>query len=71
MPERLLTACELADLLGCSSSTILDKFEEGTLPGFSLWGKKGGPVRFRESEILATLEGWRVGDAGRQPEKVA
>jgi len=71
MTERLLTARDLAEILGLSPSTVLDRFEAGELPGFSLWGKKGGPVRFRESEILATLEGWRVGDAGRQPEKVA
>ena len=71
MTEPLLTARELAEILGCSPATVLDKFEEGTLPGFSLWGKKGGPVRFRESEILATLEGWRVGETGPRPRKVA
>jgi len=71
MTEPLLTARELAEILGCSPATVLDKFEEGTLPGFSLWGKRGGPVRFRESEIEAALDGWRVGAAGRQPKKVA
>jgi len=61
MTERLLTARELAEILGCSPSTVLDKFEAGELPGFSLWGKRGGPVRFRLSEIEAEIEGWRVG----------
>jgi excisionase family DNA binding protein len=59
--ERLLTARELAELLGLSAGTVLDWFERGDLPGFRLLGRKGGPVRFRESEVLAELERWRVG----------
>jgi len=31
--ERLLRACEVADLLGISTSTVLDWFEAGRLPG--------------------------------------
>jgi excisionase family DNA binding protein len=61
MTEPLLTARELAEILGCSASTVLDKFEAGELPGLRLWGRKGGPVRFRESEIEETLTSWRVG----------
>jgi excisionase family DNA binding protein len=61
--ERLLTARELADLLGCSYSTVLDKFEAGLLPGYRLWGRKGGPVRFRESEIEAVITSWLVNEA--------
>jgi len=71
MTERLLTARELAEILGLSPATVLDRFERGELPGFRLFGRKGGPVRFRLSEIEAALEGWRFGDAGRQPRKVA
>jgi len=63
MTEPLLTARELADVLGLSASTILDRFEAGELPGFRLFGRKGGPVRFRLSEIEEALEGWRFGDA--------
>src|SRR5205809_7221031 len=59
-PDRLLTAHELGEYLGLSSSTVLDRFERGDLPGFRLFGRKGGPVRFRLSEIEAQLEGWRV-----------
>jgi excisionase family DNA binding protein len=59
--DRLLTAAEIADLLGLSPATILDRFERGDLPGFRLFGRKGGPVRFRESEIAALVESWRVG----------
>jgi excisionase family DNA binding protein len=57
--ERLLTARELAELLGLSPGTVLDRFEAGDLPGFRLYGRKGAPVRFRWSEILAALEEWR------------
>jgi excisionase family DNA binding protein len=59
--ERLLNARELADLLGLSASTVLDWFERGDLPGFRLLGRKGGPVRFRESDVLTELERWRIG----------
>jgi excisionase family DNA binding protein len=65
MTERLLTARELADYLGLSTDTVLDRFERGDLPGFRLFGKKGGPVRFRLSEIEATLATWRVSGPGR------
>lgn len=61
MTERLLTAHDLAQLLGLSAATVLDRWERGDLPGYRLFGRKGGPVRFRLSEIEATLEGWRVG----------
>ena len=60
MSERLLTAREIADYLALSASTVLDWFEAGRLPGFRLGGRKGGPVRFRISEVEAELEGWRV-----------
>jgi len=62
LSERLLTAAELGELLGLSPSTVLDRFQAGDLPGFRLFGKKGGPVRFRLSEIEAALACWRVGD---------
>jgi predicted DNA-binding transcriptional regulator AlpA len=58
--ERLLTARELGELLGLSTATVLDRFERGDLPGFRLFGRKGGPVRFQLSEILEALDGWRV-----------
>lgn len=59
--ERLLTAREVGDLLGLSVATVLDRFQAGDLPGFRLFGRKGGPVRFRASEIEAALARWRVG----------
>lgn len=57
MSDRLLTAAELAERLALSTSTILDWFEAGRLPGFKL----GRVVRFRESEVLEWLEAQRVG----------
>ena len=68
MTERLLTARDLGVLLGLSPATVLDRFERGDLPGFRLFGRKGGPVRFRESEILSALEGWRFGCIELPPE---
>jgi predicted DNA-binding transcriptional regulator AlpA len=65
--ERMLNSRELGELLALSASTVIDRFEAGDLPGFRLFGgtdklgRPTGPVRFRESEILATVEGWRVG----------
>ena len=58
MTERLLTARELGELLALSAATVLDHFEAGKLPGFKL---PTGPVRFRESEVLAWLEECRRG----------
>jgi excisionase family DNA binding protein len=55
--DRLLTAADLAERLALSTSTVLDWFEAGKLPGFKL----GRVVRFRESEVLAWLERHRVG----------
>jgi excisionase family DNA binding protein len=57
MTGRLLTAREVAEMLGFSTGTILDWWEAGRLPGFRL----GRAVRFRESEVLAWLEAQRVG----------
>jgi predicted DNA-binding transcriptional regulator AlpA len=64
--EPLLTARQLGEVLGLSAGTILDRFERGDLPGFRLFGRKGGPVRFRASEVEAALQGWHVNgsDAG-------
>lgn len=54
--ERLLTARELAALLGFAAGTVVDWAERGDLPAF----KVGGRLRFRESEVLEWLEGRRV-----------
>ncbi len=59
--ERLRTAAEVAELLGLSTSTILDWFEAGRLPGFKL----GTAVRFRPAEVEAWLEEQRRGPSIR------
>ncbi len=69
MTDRLLTAAELGELLGLAAGTILDRFERGDLPGYRLFGRKGGPVRFREAEILEALDGWRVNGPGTHSPK--
>lgn len=70
MTEPLLTAAELGELLGLTTGTILDRWERGDLPGYRLFGRKGGPVRFRLSEIEALIESWHV-DGRNEPELYA
>ena len=70
MSDRLLTAAELAERLALSTSTILNWFEAGRLPGFKL----GRVVRFREVEVLTWLEAQRVGpriEGSKRPAGVA
>ncbi len=52
----MLTAAELAALLGFQAGTIVDWAEAGKIPSFKL----GGRLRFRESEVVAWLEERRV-----------
>ena len=56
MSDQLLTAREVADLLGFAADTIVDWAEAGTVPAF----KVGGRLRFRESEVLGWLETRRL-----------
>jgi excisionase family DNA binding protein len=50
--DRLLTARELADVIGLSPGTVLDWWQAGRIPGFKLGGRV---VRFSEREIAAWL----------------
>jgi excisionase family DNA binding protein len=59
--EPLITAREAAAILGVATGTVLDWWEAGRLPGFRLGGYKGGPVRFRPSELEWWLEQGRCG----------
>jgi hypothetical protein len=63
MTERLLTARELADVLGLKPGTVLDKYERGEIPGFK-WGGPSSPVRFDLDEVLAS--GRRPGAGGEE-----
>jgi predicted DNA-binding transcriptional regulator AlpA len=64
LTEPLLTARQVAEHLSLSTNAVLDRWQSGDLPGFRLFGKKGGPVRFRLSEIEEMLESWRVNGPG-------
>jgi excisionase family DNA binding protein len=55
--EALLTAADVAPLLGWSTATVLDKWEAGELPGFRL---PSGAVRFRASELERWVQQYRV-----------
>jgi excisionase family DNA binding protein len=59
--ERLLRAREVAEMLGVSMDWVLDRWQEGELPGFKLGGSPQSPVRFRLSEVEAWLEAHRGG----------
>lgn len=57
MIEPMLTAAQVAELLGLSTHTVLDWFESGRLPGFKLAGRA---VRFRQSELVEWLDAQRA-----------
>lgn len=61
VPERLLRAREVGEMLGVSVDWVLDRWQEGDLPGFKLGPSPQSPVRFRLSEVEAWLEGHRGG----------
>lgn len=63
MIERLLTARELADMLGFSAATIVDWTEAGELPAFKI----GGRFRFRASEVETWLEQRRTAPSRTDP----
>ena len=53
--EPFLTAREVAERLRIAPCTVLRYFEEGVLPGWRLRVGRNRPVRFRWSEIEASL----------------
>lgn len=63
--DRLLTAAEVADLLGFQPGTVVNWAERGEVPSF----KVGGRLRFRQSEVVAWLEERR--QPSPRPEVVA
>jgi excisionase family DNA binding protein len=58
--DRLLTARQVADLLGVSTETILRWTSRGALPAIRL---PSGAIRFREVELDAWLAGRRTSSA--------
>jgi excisionase family DNA binding protein len=55
--DRLLTAREVAELLGFAADTIVDWAEQGRIPYFKI----GSALRFRESEVVDWIEVQRRG----------
>jgi excisionase family DNA binding protein len=56
--DRLLTAAELAEMLGVETTWVMKRWQAGELPGFRLSYKV---VRFRLADVEAWLEGRRGG----------
>jgi excisionase family DNA binding protein len=60
--QPLLHVRDVAELLGLSTAAVYDATERGDIPGFRLYGRKGGPLRFDRAEIQRWLvEICRVG----------
>ena len=55
--ERLITARDVAEMLGFAPGTIVDWAEAGKLPAYKI----GGRLRFRLSEIEAFVQEKRRG----------
>lgn len=67
--EQLMKARDVAAMLGLEVDTLLDHFQRGEVPGYRLYGRKGGPVRFRLSEVERWLaDVCRVGDPPSEEE---
>lgn len=60
--EPLLTAVQIAEILGFEPGTVVDWAEAGKIPFF----KVGGRLRFRETEVLGWLEQQREGPDVRE-----
>lgn len=58
MTDRLLTAREVAELLGLSPASVLRRWRAGELPGYRL---ASNVLRFSERDITAWLEERRSG----------
>jgi hypothetical protein len=69
--EPMLNARQLGELLGLEPGTVLDHYEAGDIPGFNLYGKERGPVRFYWSEVAAEAETWRNRPPRRRDEESA
>ena len=63
MTGRLLTARELAELLGVSAATVLRWTRAGDLPAIRL---PSGQIRYRQDE----LDGW-LGERATNPPQIA
>ena len=64
MPESLLTAQEVAEVLPVKPSTVYDAVYRGVLPVVRLWeGRRRELVRFRRADIEAFIKDRSTGPA--------
>jgi excisionase family DNA binding protein len=63
--ERLLTARQVAELLGLTAETVLDYTRRGELRGYRLPGTVRGRLRYRKAEVEAWLESRATGASPR------
>jgi excisionase family DNA binding protein len=66
MTTRLLTAAQVADLLGVSAETVLRWHRRGELPAFRL---PSGAIRFNEAALDARMAEWAVGSPAHENEE--
>ena len=66
MPEKLLTAAEVCDLLGITKRTISRLVAQGDLRAMRITASPFGELRFTEGDIKAYIRRNRVKPDGRQ-----
>ena len=66
MRERLITARQVAELVGVSPETILRYTRAGELRGIRLPGTARGRLRYRPEDVEAWLEAHETGAADRE-----
>ena len=66
MPEKLLTAAEVCDLLGITKRTISRLVAQGDLRAMRITASPFGELRFTEGDIKAYIRRHRVKPDGRQ-----
>ena len=66
MPEKLLTAAEVCDLLGITKRTISRLVAQGDLRAMRITASPFGELRFTEGDIKAYIRRHRVKPDGGQ-----
>ena len=66
MPDKLLTAAEVCDLLGITKRTISRLVAQGDLRAMRITASPFGELRFTEGDIKAYIRRHRVKPDGRQ-----
>ncbi len=59
--QQLLTAAEIAAMLGVAVKTVLSWAELGKIPHYKFGGGRKAPVRFSLPEISAWMQTWKKG----------